>query len=99
MIGRVPSLPATVPARPAKRPNLDGGRPTSPLNVVRESLVEALVAIDCEREFLEHYAGAAAALSRALVERALRLKRVVRPEIALGYDVAETALSLEAVAA
>ena len=65
-----------------------------PVTRVREGLVEALVAIDTEDEFLRHFADTLAVLGRVTYERALRLGRVIRPEILAAYQLAETELSL-----
>ena len=78
----------SLPADSTKCPNL-GGRPVHPAIVAVEALVEALAAIDCDYEALEHIAQATLAVARQAHARAERLRVVVLPELRAGYEAAE----------
>ena len=87
----------SLPADSTKCPNV-GGRPVHPAIVATEALVEALAAIDCDYEALEHIAQATLAIARMAHARAERLRSAVRPEIAIGYRAAEDIVAMRIAA-
>lgn len=83
-------------AAPAKRPNLDGGRPTDPMIVSIEAHVEAIVALEADAQALDHILHALVRVRRCTSrletvasERIDRIRDVSIPEVRRGYDAAE----------
>lgn len=81
-------MAASVHHAAPERPN-QGGRPTHPAHVAAEALVEALTAVECDREALLHIITAQNRLCSLAADRVARIGGVVLPEIRAGYAAAE----------
>lgn len=88
-------MSATIPQRRDTRANQapgerhEGGRPPHPAHVAAEALVEALTAVECDREALLHIITAQNRLCGLAADRVARIGGVVLPEIRAGYAAAE----------
>ena len=60
-----------------------------PVTRATESMIEALAAVDCDYEALDHIAHANVQIARMAHERAQSLRRSVRPELEDGYRACE----------
>ena len=67
----------------------EGGRPAHPAHVATEALVEALTAIEGDRELLLRVLHAQNQLSTLAADRISRLGGIVLPELRMGYEAAE----------
>lgn len=83
------SVTAERPAKQKSDRTDVGGRPVHPCHTLTEALLEAIAGIDCDVEAMEHAARAQVAIAKALHQRAMRAKDVVRAEIVAAVGVAE----------
>ena len=98
-------MAATIPQRRDTRANQaaderhEGGRPPHPAHVAAEALVEALTAVECDRDALLRIIHAQNQLCTLAADRASRLSGIVLPELRAGYEAAERLCSARIPAA
>lgn len=81
-------MSASISPPKAERVN-SGGRPPHPAHVAAEALVEALAAIEGDREALLRIIHTQNQLCTLAADRVSRLGGIVLPEIRAGYEAAE----------